>query len=606
MNKSWATCFLWVICLVNSSVWGQELGRKLFLVGGGLADDNDVLYSKFVELAGGSGNAQIGIVTGASADPQDSADFYLQQFLDYGAVSTYFVPVYEGNEGGAIDEQVVQEIQSLTGIFFGGGDQTRLTALLYTISGGDRVETPVMTAIREVYESGAAVVGGTSAGAAVMSGGVMVSGGMSYDALAYGSSTDSEYEDDLTYEAAGGMGLAAGLVVDTHFSQRGREGRMIRLLSDTKDIPMGTNNGAGIDENTAFIVTSDLNGQNRRAEVLGENGVFLVDVGSSHVQEINDVWTIDTVYADFLEEGDIFDLEAWSLIDVAAYKSDLVGQEAWAEAETSTDIFYGNREDPDLPPVLTRVATSLFDARADSTWGKTGEKRPQFQLNFIKGQYSVGYGGVHPSSGQFGVSYQDLIIDIVALNDVARSITGAKRQDHVRIPDLLAKAGIPSLNSIAVRAVAMEAWKAYHSCDGPNGTRNPIGNLLFSNNCERGTRAATGGAIPLPLISKADTFVWHATTIWNGSKDLREAPTKGAAMKSLRGNVFNLCKMLKETNPSALIAEFGGSKVWTYNATTKALFCQLCMISIDIKKKSSIKQHVFTEKHKRGIERETD
>eukprot|EP00095_Tigriopus_kingsejongensis_P011054 snap_masked-scaffold23_size669530-processed-gene-1.11 protein:Tk11054 transcript:snap_masked-scaffold23_size669530-processed-gene-1.11-mRNA-1 annotation:"PREDICTED: uncharacterized protein LOC100897935" len=64
--------------------------------------------------------------------------------------------------------------------------------------------------------------------------------------------------------------------------------------------------------------------------------------------------------------------------------------------------------------------------------------------------------------------------------------------------------------------------------------------------------------------------------------------------------------MPKETNPSALIAEFGGSKVWwTYNATTKALFCQLCMISIDIKKKSSIKQHVSTEKHKRGIERET-
>eukprot|EP00095_Tigriopus_kingsejongensis_P010695 snap_masked-scaffold1306_size49381-processed-gene-0.0 protein:Tk10695 transcript:snap_masked-scaffold1306_size49381-processed-gene-0.0-mRNA-1 annotation:"PREDICTED: uncharacterized protein LOC100902024" len=63
--------------------------------------------------------------------------------------------------------------------------------------------------------------------------------------------------------------------------------------------------------------------------------------------------------------------------------------------------------------------------------------------------------------------------------------------------------------------------------------------------------------------------------------------------------------MPKETNPSALIAEFGGSKVWTYNATTKVLFCQLCMISIDIKKKSRIKQHVSTEKHKRGIERET-
>eukprot|EP00095_Tigriopus_kingsejongensis_P008126 maker-scaffold256_size235750-snap-gene-0.11 protein:Tk08126 transcript:maker-scaffold256_size235750-snap-gene-0.11-mRNA-1 annotation:"lymphokine-activated killer t-cell-originated protein kinase-like" len=75
--------------------------------------------------------------------------------------------------------------------------------------------------------------------------------------------------------------------------------------------------------------------------------------------------------------------------------------------------------------------------------------------------------------------------------------------------------------------------------------------------------------------------------------------------QSLRGNVFNLCQMPKETNPSALSAEFGGSQVWTYNATTKALFCQLCMISIDIKKKSSKKQHVSTEKQKRGIERET-
>eukprot|EP00095_Tigriopus_kingsejongensis_P008582 maker-scaffold167_size293163-snap-gene-1.26 protein:Tk08582 transcript:maker-scaffold167_size293163-snap-gene-1.26-mRNA-1 annotation:"PREDICTED: uncharacterized protein LOC100570869" len=78
----------------------------------------------------------------------------------------------------------------------------------------------------------------------------------------------------------------------------------------------------------------------------------------------------------------------------------------------------------------------------------------------------------------------------------------------------------------------------------------------------------------------------------------------GAIEMQITGGFSTLAKMPNETNP-ALIAEFGGSKVWTYNATTKALFCQLCMISIDIKKKSSIKQHVSTEKHKRGIERET-
>jgi hypothetical protein len=106
----------------------------------------------------------------------------------------------------------------------------------------------------------------------------------------------------------------------------------------------------------------------------------------------------------------------------------------------------------------------------------------------------------------------------VALNDVARSITGNKRKDHVRIPDLLAKAGIPSLNSVAVRAVAMEAWKAHQSSDGPDGSRNPVGNLLFSNHGNRSTRAATAGAIPLPLCSAAD-------------KALREASSRGSAIK---------------------------------------------------------------------------
>ena len=123
----------------------------------------------------------------------------------------------------------------------------------------------------------------------------------------------------------------------------------------------------------------------------------------------------------------------------------------------------------------------------------------------------------------------------------ARSITGAKREDHVKIPELLAKAGIPSLNSLAVRSVAMEAWKAHQSSDGPDGTRNPVGNLLFNYKNERSTRANTNGTIPLPLLSRAETFVWHASTIWNCSKALREAQTKSAA--------FTVAKSLAKLAP---------------------------------------------------------
>jgi hypothetical protein len=67
----------------------------------------------------------------------------------------------------------------------------------------------------------------------------------------------------------------------------------------------------------------------------------------------------------------------------------------------------------------------------------------------------------------------------VAINDTARSVIGKKRTDHIRIPDLLHCAGLPSLNSLAIHALAMETWKAYHSSDGPHGSRNALGNVLF-------------------------------------------------------------------------------------------------------------------------------
>jgi hypothetical protein len=66
----------------------------------------------------------------------------------------------------------------------------------------------------------------------------------------------------------------------------------------------------------------------------------------------------------------------------------------------------------------------------------------------------------------------------VAINDTARSVTGNKRTDHIRIPDLLNRAGLPDVNALAIHALAMETWKAYHSSDGPNGSRNALGNVL--------------------------------------------------------------------------------------------------------------------------------
>ncbi|QQP37667.1 Rna-directed dna polymerase from mobile element jockey-like protein, partial [Caligus rogercresseyi] len=61
----------------------------------------------------------------------------------------------------------------------------------------------------------------------------------------------------------------------------------------------------------------------------------------------------------------------------------------------------------------------------------------------------------------------------VAINDAARSIVGCKRRDHIHVHDLLERAGLPSLNEVAAKAVALETWKCFYSNDGGGGARNP-------------------------------------------------------------------------------------------------------------------------------------
>ncbi|QQP51065.1 Hypothetical protein FKW44_012280 [Caligus rogercresseyi] len=91
---------------------------------------------------------------------------------------------------------------------------------------------------------------------------------------------------------------------------------------------------------------------------------------------------------------------------------------------------------------------------------------------------------------------------------------------------LLHKAGLPSLNRISVRAVAMETWKCFASRDGSNGDRNPVGKILFgAQGGVRSTRSRTARLIRSPLPKSVATFVTSAAAIWNSSPKLRNAKT---------------------------------------------------------------------------------
>jgi hypothetical protein len=119
----------------------------------------------------------------------------------------------------------------------------------------------------------------------------------------------------------------------------------------------------------------------------------------------------------------------------------------------------------------------------------------------------------------------------VAFNDVTRSVVGCRREDHIAIVDLLEAAKYLLLNQQVVKATAMSAWSAYHSCDGTDGIRNPVGEAMFSGAelpSARSSRSATAGEVWVRTRG-LDTHVTQGLEVWNACRELRDSRTKAEA-----------------------------------------------------------------------------
>lgn len=208
----------------------------LLIVGGGPIPD--AVLDRFVSLAGGRGRARIVIFPMAS----ESADAGLELAEDFrklGADAERVVLTREQAESA----NAARRLDGVTGIWFGGGDQSRLTAAIG--------HTPVEAAIHERYRAGA-VVGGTSAGAAVMST-PMLTGDERHPGGSRPPEKDSSdafmtiaRDDVVTID---GFGLIRGAIVDQHFVRRRRSNRLLSVVLEHPDLV-----GIGIDESTALEV----------------------------------------------------------------------------------------------------------------------------------------------------------------------------------------------------------------------------------------------------------------------------------------------------------------------------------------------------------------
>lgn len=261
-------------------------GQGPIMAIGGAEDklDDKVILSAFVQLSGGR-DARIVIVPTASSI-EAAGVRYKAIFLGLGAASAEVV--YIADREDANGDAPIDLLQDATGIFMTGGNQLRLS----TILGGTRAAD----LIRRRNAAGAAVAG-TSAGASILS---------SY-MVAFGAS--GETPKQRMAQIVAGFSLAPDLIIDQHFRQRDRIGRLLSLVAANPGLI-----GVGIDEDTAVLINGD-----RVLEVLGRHSVTLVD-GSSIYSDVHQVKgyggvTISGAVLHVLTAGRRFDLATRRLLD---------------------------------------------------------------------------------------------------------------------------------------------------------------------------------------------------------------------------------------------------------------------------------------------------
>jgi cyanophycinase len=198
---------------------------------------------QLVRLAGHT-EARIVVLPTASTVPEHLAELYVRVFQELGAPKPEVLHVYE--RADASDPGVLARLEAATLVFMTGGDQLRLVAKL----GG----TPVSSMIRKMNARGVPVAG-TSAGAAALCQ-HMIGRGRSGQVLGR-----------HMVELAPGLGLTNRLIIDQHFSQRHRMGRLFSAVALNPFLV-----GVGIDEDTAACI-----GPDNRLTVWGRGSVTVVD-----------------------------------------------------------------------------------------------------------------------------------------------------------------------------------------------------------------------------------------------------------------------------------------------------------------------------------------
>lgn len=238
---------------------------------------------------------EVAVISTASSIPGELLPAYRSAFRRLGATKIHALDIRDRDDAG--DKHTVERIRRCGLIFFTGGDQLRLTNVL----GG----SPVLKAIRERHAAGA-VVAGTSAGAVALSA-TMIYNGAAADALHKGA-----------VKMASGFGFVEGVIIDSHFLERGRFTRLMEAGATNPE-----QLGVGLGEDAAVIVHP-----NRILEAIGSGHVIIVDsweLASSNVADVDtgEPVAVENIIMHALIDGHGFDVDRRAYLDAETLKTTL-------------------------------------------------------------------------------------------------------------------------------------------------------------------------------------------------------------------------------------------------------------------------------------------
>lgn len=232
---------------VSASSLASNVVQTGSLIAIGGAEDrgpDSQILQRFIELSGGP-EARIVLLTAASINPAVAGEAYRRAFERLGVHDVAIVDARTPQQ--ADDPAGAATLLAADGIFLSGGDQRRLMASI----GGSAYER----ALRRAFSERGACIAGTSAGAAVMS----------RHMLAEGSTPRLPEKDAARLDT--GIGLVPQAIIDQHFSQRSRLGRLLSVVAEKPELL-----GLGIDEDTGIVIQ-----RGRGVEVIGRGAVTLLD-----------------------------------------------------------------------------------------------------------------------------------------------------------------------------------------------------------------------------------------------------------------------------------------------------------------------------------------